>query len=126
MPDLVPTPATPVASAFRIWQRDRQRVEQDIVEGRPFDAFLTERGRFDGMFDFMLQSGLWTAATGMRPSGLKKNNGIPYGLLNGVECLREMAGIDTPANCGPLLKDFYLLERIGFTAEKIEKQIGKE
>jgi len=32
----------------------------------------------------------------MRPSGLKKNNGIPYRLLNGVECLREMAGMDTP------------------------------
>ena len=97
-----------------------------MVEGRPFDAFLTERGRFDAMFDFMLRNGLWSAATGMRPSGLKKNNGIPYKLLNGVECLREMAGIDTPANCGPLLKDAYLLERIGFTAEKIQGRLRKD
>jgi hypothetical protein len=35
------------------------------------------------MFDFLLRSGLWTAATEMRPSGLKKDNGIPYRLLNG-------------------------------------------
>jgi Transposase DDE domain len=112
--------------SFRIWEKDRARVEQDIVEGRPFDAFISERGRFDAMFDFMLRSGLWTPATEMRPSGLKKDNGIPYRLLNGVECLREMAGIDTPANCGPLLKDAYLLERIGFTAEKIEKQLARD
>ena len=78
------------------------------------------------MFDFMLRHGLWKAATEMRPSGLKKDNGIPYRLLNGVECLREMAGIDTPANCGPLLKDAYLLERIGFTAEKVESRLAKD
>ncbi len=118
--------ATTSSDSFRIWEKDRQRVEQDIVEGKPFEAFLTERGRFDAMFDFMLRNGLWSAATGMRPSGLKKNNGIPYSLLNGVECLREMAGIDTPANCGPLLKDAYLLERIGFTAEKIQGRLRND
>jgi hypothetical protein len=121
-----PAATTAGGDSFRIWAKDRQRVEQDIVEGRPFDAFVTERGRFDIMFDFMLQSGLWTAATGMRPSGLKKNNGISYRLLNGVECLREMAGIDAPANCGPLLKDAYLLERIGFTAEKIQRRLRND
>ena len=62
----------------------------------------------------------------MRPSQLKKDNGIRYPLLHGVECLREMAGIDTPANCGPLLKDPYLLERIGFTAEKIHHCLEKD
>jgi hypothetical protein len=116
----------PGGDSFRIWEKDRAQVEQDIVEGRPFEAFLSERGRFDGMFDFLLRNGLWKAATEMRPSGLKKDNGIPYRLLNGVECLREMAGIDTPANCGPLLKDSYLLERIGFTAEKIEKRLAQD
>ena len=124
----VPQPVTAAVGgdSFRIWEKDRARVAQDIVEGRPFDAFLSERGRFDAMFDFLLRSGLWTAATEMRPSGLKKDNGIPYRLLNGVACLREMAGIDTPANCGPLLKDSYLLERIGFTAEKIEKRLARD
>jgi hypothetical protein len=121
-----PVTATVGGDSFRIWEKDRARVTQDIVEGRPFDAFISERGRFDAMFDFLLRSGLWTAATEMRPSGLKKDNGIPYRLLNGVECLREMAGIDTPANCGPLLKDSYLLERIGFTAEKIEKHLARD
>jgi hypothetical protein len=121
-----PAATTAGGDSFRIWEKDRQRVEQDIVEGRPFDAFVTERGRFDAMLDFMLRSGLWAAATETRPSGLKKDNGIPYQLLNGVECLREMAGIDTPANCGPLLKDAYLLERIGFTAEKIEGRVGQD
>ena len=129
-----PAASTSGGDSFRIWEKDRQcafnscakRVEQDIVEGKPFEAFLTERGRFDAMFDFMLRNGLWKAATAMRPSGLKKNNGIPYPLLNGVECLREMAGIDTPANCGPLLKDAYLLERIGFTAEKIQGRLRND
>ena len=111
---------------WRVWEKDRKRVEQEIVEGRPFQVWDTERGRFDAMFDFMLRSGLWDAATGMRPSKLKKDNGIRYSLLNGVECLREMAGIDVPANCGPLLKDPYLLERIGFTAERIQNCLAKD
>ena len=114
------------AGSFRIWEKDRPRVEQEIVEGRPFQVFDTERGRFDALFDFMLRCGLWAAATGMRPSQLKKDNGIRYPLLHGVECLREMAGIDTPANCGPLLKDPYLLERIGFTAEKIHHCLAED
>ena len=122
----VPVTAAAGSGSFRIWEKDRPRVEQEIVEGRPFEAFLSEQGRLDAMFDFMLRSRLWEAATGMRPSGLKKDNGIPYRLLNGVECLREMAGIDTPANCGPLLKDSYLLERIGFTAEKVESRLRND
>jgi len=116
----------PGGGSFRIWEKDRARVEQDIVEGLPFDAFVSERGRFDAMFDFMLRSGLWQAATEMRPAGLKKDNGIPYRLLNGVECLREMAGIETPADCGPLLKDAYLLNRIGFTAEKVASRLAQD
>src|SRR5947207_14880064 len=126
-----PDPIRPVIVAvrtdsFRIWEKNRARVEQDIVEGRDFVAVGSARGRIDAMFDFLLRSGLWTAATEMRPAGLKKNNGISYRLLNGVECLREMAGIDTPANCGPLLKDAYLLERIGFTAEKVASRLRND
>ena len=73
MPGAVPKPVTAAVGneSFRIWEKDRAQVAQDIVEGGPFDAFLSERGRFDGMFDFLLRSGLWTAATEMRPSGLK-------------------------------------------------------
>jgi hypothetical protein len=114
------------AADWRVWEKDRKRVEQEIVEGRPFQVWDTERGRFDALFDFLLRSGLWDAATGMRPSQLKKDNGIRYSLLNGLECLREMAGIDAPANCGPLLKDPYLLERIGFTAERIQNCLEKD
>ena len=127
MTDPVSTTTPSVAAAdWRVWEKDRQRVEQEIVEGRPFQVWDTERGRFDALFDFLLRSGLWDAATAMRPSQLKKDNGIRYSLLNGLECLREMAGIDAPANCGPLLKDPYLLERIGFTAERIQNCLEKD
>lgn len=114
------------APSFRIWHKDRAQVEQDIVEGRPFRVLESERGRYDAMLDFQLQSGLWAAATEMRPSGLKKENGIPYQCLNGLECLREMAGIAEVANCGPLLQDAYLLERIGFTAEKVQRRLTQD
>jgi hypothetical protein len=118
----MPTPGS--AGSFRIWERDPARVEKEIVEGLPFQVSDTEQGRLDGMFDFMLRSGLWDAATGMRPSGLQKDSGVPYRILNGVECLREMAGMDTPANCDPLLKEGYVLERLGFAAEKMESRLG--
>ena len=37
-----------------------------------------------------------------------------------------MAGIPEVANCGPLLQDAYLLERIGFTAEKVERSLAQD
>jgi hypothetical protein len=105
---------------FRLWQKDRERTIAEILAGAPFRILESEQGKYDGLLDFMLQQGLWEAATGMRPSGLKKDNGIGYSILNGLECLREMAVLETPADCGPLLKDAYLMERIGFTAERVE------
>ena len=128
MTGLFPTQMAPITAGddWRVWQEERQRVEREIVEGGRFQVWDTERGRYDGMLDYMLRHGLWAAATGMRPAQLKKDNGVPYRLLNGVECLREMAGIDTPANCGPLLKDAYLMERIGFTAEKIAQRQAQD
>ena len=105
---------------FRLWQKNRERTMEEILAGAPFRILESEQGQYDGLLDFMLQHGLWAAATEMRPSELKKDNGIPFNVLNGLECLREMAGLKTPANCGPLLKDAYLMERIGFTAEQVE------
>lgn len=124
-PRIAAAPPAP-DDGFRFWLKDRARVEQQIVDGRPFRVVGTERGRYDAMLDFLLHTGLWAAATGMRPSGLKQDNGIPYGCLNGLECLREMVGIATPAECGPLLQDPYLLERVGFTAEQIERRTAGE
>src|SRR5713101_8329261 len=64
----VPKPVTAAVGgdSFRIWEKNRARVEQDIVEGRPFEAFISERGRFDAMFDFMLFFFNDTATTEMR------------------------------------------------------------
>jgi hypothetical protein len=105
---------------FRLWQKSRERTVEEILAGAPFRILESEQGKYDGLLDFMLQQELWAAATEMRPSGLKKDNGIAYSILNGLECLREMAVLETPAHCGPLLKDGYLMERIGFTAERVE------
>lgn len=112
--------------SFRLWEKNREGVEQEILAGGRFRVLETERGRYDAMLDFMLRTGLWAAATEMRPTGLKKDNGIPYRCLNGLECLREMAGIATPAECGPLLRDAYLLERVGFTAERVTRTSEQE
>ena len=79
--------------SFRLWEKNREGVEQEILAGGRFRVLETERGRYDAMLDFMLRTGLWAAATEMRPTGLKKDNGIPYRCLNGLECLREMAGV---------------------------------
>ena len=38
-----------LAGDWRVWQQDRQQVEQEIVEGRPFQVWDTERGRYDSM-----------------------------------------------------------------------------
>jgi hypothetical protein len=44
------------ASSFRVWPKDRAQVEKDIVEGRPFRVLESERGRYDAMLDFLLES----------------------------------------------------------------------
>src|SRR5438046_9035792 len=113
-----PDPIQPVTAAvradsFRIWEKNRARVEQDIVEGRPFDAFVSERGRFDAMFDFLLRSGLWTAATEMRPAGLKRNHGLSCRVLTGAGALPGMAGLGPPAHVGAPLTDGHLLGPLG-------------
>ena len=57
----------------------------------------------------------WTALTGPRLAEVFSGDAGAGTLI-----------LDAPANCGPLLKDAYLLERIGFTAEKIERRLRKD
>src|SRR5437867_13366875 len=96
-----PDPIQPVTAAvradsFRVWEKNRARVEQDIVEGRPFEAFASERGGFDAMRGLLLRRRLWTAATELRPGALKRHSGICYRLLSGGQWLGGMAAIDSP------------------------------
>jgi hypothetical protein len=65
MTGLLPTQTPPIlAGDWRVWQEDRRRVEQEIVEGHRFQVWDTERGRYDGMLDFMLRLGLWAEPPG--------------------------------------------------------------
>src|SRR5258708_23679222 len=54
--------------SFRLWEQDRQRVEQGIVEGRPFEARIRERGSFDRMWEFLAGTRRCAASNEMRPS----------------------------------------------------------
>ena len=103
---------------FRLWQKNRERTEEGILAGAPFHILESEPGQYDGLLDFRLQHGVWAAGTEMRYAESKTDNGIAFDVLNGLECLRERAGLETPAHGGPLLKGADWMERLGFIAEQ--------
>ncbi|MSO22537.1 MAG: hypothetical protein EXQ58_04635 [Acidobacteria bacterium] len=103
---------------FRLWQKNRERTEEGMLAGAPFHNLESEPGQYDGLLDFRLQHGVWAAGTEMRYAESKTDNGIAFDVLNGLECLRERAGLETPAHGGPLLKGADWMERLGFTAEQ--------
>jgi hypothetical protein len=113
-------------SNFRIWTHDQAVCEEAIAQGRPVDVVATAYGQNDFVLHFLRDAGFWQAMVGMEADGLKRSNGKIPAVLNGVEVLRELAGIDRIQHCGKILHDTRLMLEAGFNIEQIARAIQRQ
>lgn len=105
--------------SYRLWIRDEVKCREAILSGEQIEVMPSAYGENDFFIEFLMGSGLWENITGMYPDLLKKNNGKPWQALNGVELIRELAGVARIAHCGKVLSDLRLMMISGFNLEEI-------
>ena len=110
---------------YRVWYRDDEGCAGAVRRGEGVAVELSAYGANDFVLDFLVGSGLWSVMAGMRPDGLRKENGKPWRAMNGVEVLRELARIDRIARCGKIVRDTRLMMIAGFNAEAVAKARGR-
>jgi len=116
----------PAKNCWRIWTRDEKACEEAIVSGVEVEAVPTSYGQNDFILQFLYQSGLWSVMSEMEPDRLRKGNGKFPRTLNGVELIRELAGIDRIERCGKVLRDVQLMLRAGFNLEEVTRAVQKD
>jgi hypothetical protein len=110
--------------SYQVWRRDDAAVEQALLADRPAEAELTAYGDNDSVLDYLMTSGFWSILTGLKADGLKDYNGYPPAILNGVEVIRELAGIGRIQHCGKILSDTRLMMQAGFNLARIQRRSG--
>ena len=107
--------------SWQVWSLDQGACEEAIANGQPVEAVPTSYGQNDFVLQFLWQSGLWSVFAGIEADGLRKHNGKSPGVLNGVEVIRELAGIDRIGRCGKVLRDTRLMLQAGFNLEEVTR-----
>lgn len=113
-------------SSWQVWIRDEKACEEAITAGVEVEAVPTSYGENDFIIQFLCQSGLWPVMVGMEPDRLRQGNGKSPQALNGVELIRELAGIDRIQRCGKVLRDVQLMLRAGFNLQEVTLATQKE
>lgn len=116
--------ASPVG--FRAWLRDDPRVRAAISAGEDVEVEASSYAENDFLIEFLMGSGLWEKLVSLRPAGLRKDNGKPWRAMNGLEILRELAGVERIARCGKVISDARLMAIAGFNAEEIARARKRE
>lgn len=108
-------------AGWRIWSEGQERCEESLAWGREVEVVPTAYGENDFILDFLERSGLWSILVGVKADGLRRANGKKPETLNGVEVIRELAGIDRIQRCGKVLRDTRLMLRAGFNLEQVRE-----
>ena len=103
------------ADGWRVWLRDDQAVKEQVLAGQETEPVLTAYGDNDLVLSFLFRSGFWSVLTGLAADGLHQHNGYDPVILNGVEVVRELAGIERIQQCGKVIHDTRLMMQTGFT-----------
>lgn len=106
---------------LRTWLRDDPRVREAILAGEDVEVEASAYAANDFLVEFLMGSGLWEQLVSLRPAGLRKDNGKPWRAMNGLEILRELAGVERIARCGKVISDARLMAIAGFNAEEIAR-----
>lgn len=104
-----------------LWREDKQAVARQLEEGRRLDGHSSAFGDNDLIIGFLMVEGFWSVLVETEADGLKKGNGYPPRVLNGLWALCELAGVERIAQSGKVIGDEALLRMVGFQAEQIEE-----
>lgn len=107
--------------SYALWYRDDAGCTRALASDEPVEVALSAYGANDFALDFLVESGLWSVMTEMKPDLLRKLNGKPWPALNGVEVLRELARVERIAHCGKIVRDARLMMIAGFNAEAVRR-----
>ena len=105
---------------WQIWREDKLSVTRQLEEGAEHEGHNSAFGDNDLIVGFLMVEGFWSVLTETKADLLKKGNGYPPRMLNGLCALRELAGVERIAQSGKVLGDEALLRLVGFQAEQIE------
>ena len=106
---------------WQLWREDKEAVAGKLEEGHQLEGHNSAFGDNDLIVGFLMVEGLWSVLVGTEADGLKKENGYPARILNGLWALCELAGVERIAQSGKVLGDEALLRMVGFQAEQIEE-----
>lgn len=105
---------------WQVWREDKAAVTRQLAMGLRHDGHNSAFGDNDLIIGFLMVEGFWSVLTETKADLLKKGNGYPPRMLNGLCALRELAGVERIAQSGKVLGDEALLRLVGFQAEQIE------
>lgn len=105
---------------WQLWREDKAAVERQLAQGLRHEGHNSAFGDNDLIIGFLMVEGFWSVLTETKADLLKKENGYPPRMLNGLCALRELAGVERIAQSGKVLGDEALLRLVGFQAEQIE------
>jgi hypothetical protein len=106
---------------FNTWLRDDPKAHEAVLKGEKVEVAITSYAENDFILEFLMGSGLWEILASLRPAKLRKENGKPWRVLNGLEALRELSHVDRIAHCGKVIQDTRLMLIAGFNAEEIRR-----
>jgi hypothetical protein len=110
-----------MSEGYKAWFCDNPACKEAILTGQGHEAALTGYGENDFWLEFLVGSGLWETMVGMEATELKKQNGKPARVLNGIEVIWELADIEAVSHLGKILSDARLMMIAGFNVEELEK-----
>lgn len=106
---------------WRLWREDKAEVVRQLGEGVDLEGHNSAFGDNDLIIGFLMVEGFWSVLVDTEADGLKKDNGYPPRILNGLWALCELAGVERIARSGKVLGDEALLRMVGFQTEQIEE-----
>lgn len=108
-------------TSWQLWHEDKAAVAQELETGRDLSGHNSAFGDNDLIVGFLMLEGFWSVLVGTEADLLKKENGYPARILNGLWALCELAGVERISQSGKVLGDEALLRMVGFQAEQIEE-----
>ncbi len=103
------------------WREDKAAVAVELEGGNQLEGHNSAFGDNDLIVGFLMVEGFWSVLVGTEADGLKKENGYPARILNGLWALCELACVERISQSGKVLGDEALLRMVGFQAEQIEE-----